>query len=68
MLSTFTGALTLIDLGALHEIDAPAALRYARSLELESGGFHGAAWDPAHDVEYSFYGLGCLALLTGAGG
>ena len=68
LLSTFTGALTLIDLNALHEIDAAAALRYARSLELESGGFHGAAWDPAHDVEYSFYGLGCLALLTGAGG
>lgn len=64
LLSTFTGSLTLLDLGMFHEIDVPAALRYARSLELEHGGFHGAAWDLACDVEYTFYGLGCLALLS----
>jgi geranylgeranyl transferase type-2 subunit beta len=32
-------------------------------LEMPTGGFHAAAWDPAHDVEYTFYGLGCRALL-----
>lgn len=64
LLSSFTGMLTLIDLGGLHEIDVDAVGRYVRSLELEGGGFHGAAWDPAHDVEYTFYGLGCLALLA----
>jgi geranylgeranyl transferase type-2 subunit beta len=63
LLSTFTGSLTLLDMGMLGEIDAPAARRYARSLELSGGGFHGAAWDLACDVEYTFYGLGCLALL-----
>ncbi|MFO0867862.1 MAG: prenyltransferase/squalene oxidase repeat-containing protein [Pirellulales bacterium] len=63
LLSTFTGLVTLIDLDALHEIDAPAALRFVRGLELPGGGFHGAAWDAAHDVEYTFYGLGCRALL-----
>ncbi len=65
LLSTFTGALTLLDLGALNDIDTAAALRFAQSLELPHGGFHGAAWDPACDVEYTFYGLGCLAFLSG---
>ncbi len=63
LLSTFTGTLTLIDLGGIDEIDVAAAHRFAGSLELDDGGFHGAAWDTADDVEYSFYGLGCLALL-----
>lgn len=63
LLSTFTGLLTLQDLNAEQEIDLPAARRYVRSLTRDTGGFHGAAWDQAHDVEYSFYGLGCLALL-----
>jgi geranylgeranyl transferase type-2 subunit beta len=63
LLSTFTGLLTIIDLDAFDEIDGQAALRFVRSLELPEGGFHGAAWDPAHDVEYTFYGLGCRALL-----
>lgn len=64
LLSTFTGLLTLQDLGDASEIDVAAVERFARSLAREEGGFHGAAWDPAHDVEYSFYGLGCLALLA----
>ena len=64
LLSTFTGALTLIDLEGLEEIDVTAARRFAESLQLDGGGFHGAIWDEAHDVEYSFYGLGCLALLA----
>ena len=38
--------------------------RFAESLALEEGGFRGAEWDPAHDVEYTFYGLGTLGLLT----
>jgi geranylgeranyl transferase type-2 subunit beta len=63
LLSTFTGALTLADLDALHEIDVPAARRYAESMDREEGGFHGAAWDQAADVEYSFYGLAALGLL-----
>lgn len=63
LLSTFTGVLTLQDLGGAAEINTSAALRFAHSLELESGGFHGAALDEATDVEYTFYGLGALALL-----
>ena len=64
LLSSFTGMLTLIDLGGLHEIEIDQLAGYVQSMEIETGGFHGAAWDPAHDVEYTFYGLGCLALLN----
>jgi geranylgeranyl transferase type-2 subunit beta len=64
LLSTFTGLLTLEDLGGTAEIDLPAIRRFAESLQLEEGGFRGAEWDPAHDVEYTFYGLGTLGLLT----
>ena len=67
LLSTFTGALTLTDLDALDQIDTAAALAYARSLEEPQGGFRGAAWDQATDVEYTFYGLGALALVGGDG-
>lgn len=65
VLSTFTGALTLADLGCLAEIDIPAASRYVRSMEQPEGGFRGGAWDEGVDVEYTFYGLGALALLEG---
>jgi len=68
LLSTFTGLLSLSDLGELHEADLTAARRYATSLERPEGGFHGAAWDQASDVEYTFYGLGTLALLQAADG
>jgi geranylgeranyl transferase type-2 subunit beta len=63
LLSTFTGAWTLAQLGALDRIDAGAALAYARSLEQPGGGFHGGLWDEGCDVEYTFYGLGTLGLL-----
>jgi geranylgeranyl transferase type-2 subunit beta len=63
LLSTFTGVLTLQDLGGASEINTAAAQRFARSMELETGGFHGAVLDDATDVEYTFYGVGALALL-----
>lgn len=67
LLSSFTGLLTLLDLGATDAIDVPAVRRYAESLARPAGGFHAAAWDTGCDVEYSFYGLGTLALAAGAG-
>ena len=61
-LSTFTGLLTDCDwsLGVL----SPTAVRgfVAEQLELPAGGFRAAGWDDTADVEYTFYGLGCLAL------
>ena len=67
LLSTFTGLWTLGRLGALDRVDAAAALAYIRQLELPGGGFRGGLWDAHTDVEYTFYGLGCLGLLTPAG-
>jgi geranylgeranyl transferase type-2 subunit beta len=64
LLSSFTGLVTLRDLGGLHEIELPAVREFAESLEQPGGGFLGASWDEGVDVEYTFYGLGCLALLT----
>jgi geranylgeranyl transferase type-2 subunit beta len=64
LLSTFTAVWTLDQLGALDRLDCPGCLRYVSSLERAEGGFHGGLWDEGHDVEYTFYGLGALALLT----
>lgn len=63
LLSSFTGALTLIDLQAFDEIKIDAYRQFVHAMQRDEGGFQAAAWDNAHDVEYSFYGLGCLALL-----
>jgi len=64
LLSSFTGGLTLMDLDSYDELDVPLLRKFVDSLQLSTGGFQAAAWDDAHDVEYSFYGLGCLALLS----
>lgn len=67
LLSTFTGTWTLAQLSALDRIDTRAALAYAQSLADASGGFRGGIWDERSDVEYTFYGLGTLGLLSGRG-
>ncbi len=67
VLSTFTGVLTLTDLDQLDAIDIAAALNFAQSVEHPTGGFLAAVWDESCDVEYTFYGLGSLALLSGQG-
>ena len=64
LLSSFTGGLTLMDLESFDELDVPLLRKFVTSLQLPAGGFRAAVWDDAHDVEYSFYGLGCLALLS----
>lgn len=63
LLSTFTGLLIAHELGVAGRIDAEACRLYIDQLELHEGGFRGAAWDSEADPEYTFYGLGALALL-----
>lgn len=63
LLSTFTGLLTANELGLANLLDAQSCLRYVTQLEGNEGGFRGAAWDGQADPEYTFYGLGTLALL-----
>lgn len=64
LLSTFTATLSLADLGGLEAVDTGAVRRFAESLAQPDGGFLAAAWDEVTDVEYTFYGLGVLGLLT----
>ncbi len=64
LLSSFTVGLTLCDLESFDELDVDLYAKFVESMKLPSGGFQAAAWDDAHDVEYSFYGLGCVALLN----
>lgn len=67
LLSTFTGVLTLQDLNGTESLPLKNVRMFVSSLARDEGGFHAATWDNAHDVEYSFYGLGCAALLENAG-
>jgi geranylgeranyl transferase type-2 subunit beta len=64
LLSTFTGAWTLAEVGAADRVDAAALADYAHSLEGPDGGFRGGLWDDGSDVEYTFYGLGVMSLIS----
>jgi geranylgeranyl transferase type-2 subunit beta len=62
LLSTFTGTWTLAELRELDRVDRTAIRDFAESIELPTGGFRGGMWDDGDDVEYTFYGLGTLAI------
>jgi geranylgeranyl transferase type-2 subunit beta len=62
LLSTFTGGWTLDQLGAADRLDWDQVRSYAEECERPIGGFRGGLWDEDTDVEYTFYGLGTLAL------
>lgn len=64
VLSTFTGLLTLTDLGEAQQLDVRRLRQYLHSMESEEGGFYGLELDDQRDVEYTFYGLGASSLLT----
>lgn len=64
LLSTFTALLTLQDLGAFDRVDRDGAREFITSLATPSGGFRAGVWDDRADVEYTFYGLGSLAVLA----
>ncbi|OPZ85901.1 MAG: Prenyltransferase and squalene oxidase repeat protein [bacterium ADurb.Bin429] len=63
LLSTFTGLLTLATLGKMAALRLGDLGRFTRALACPDGGFRGVADDDA-DIEYTFYGLGTLALLA----
>jgi geranylgeranyl transferase type-2 subunit beta len=62
LLSTFTGGWTLDQLGFANKLDWERVRDYAEECERPIGGFRGGLWDDRTDVEYTFYGLGTLAL------
>lgn len=61
-LSTFTALLTCRDLGLDVIGDGTVRSFVAAELERPGGGCSGASWDETPDVEYTFYGVGLLAL------
>lgn len=64
LLSTCTGLISLVDLGAADQLNLPRIEAYAESMRLDrSSGFFGFALDQTADVEYSFYGIATLALI-----
>jgi len=63
LLSTFTALLTLSDLGAADRADLGAAERFVRACRVRPDGFGGSPDDGETDVEYTFYGIGSLAIL-----
>ncbi|MCI0681402.1 MAG: geranyl transferase [Gemmataceae bacterium] len=66
LLSTFTGCWTLDQLGALDRVNPRHVYCFAEALQEETGGFKGGIWDEAADVEYTFYGIGTMALVAPA--
>ena len=66
LLSTFTGLWTMgrLGLGGEQRLDLDGISQFVMSLELPTGGFRAGLWDNAADVEYTFYGLGTVALVN----
>ncbi len=63
LLSSFTALLTLATLGALGEVDMAAVARFVKKVADPEGGFRACLGDTSPDIEHTYYGLGCLALL-----
>ncbi|MCE5216391.1 hypothetical protein LLH03_05080, partial [bacterium] len=63
LLSSFTAFLALIGLAAVGPVDLAALARFARTCARPGGGFSSCPRDAVPDVEYTYYGLGTLALL-----
>ena len=62
LLSTFTAVTTLAHLGALDLLRLAPLARFVLDRKMAIG-FAGSPSDPDADVEYTFYGVGCLCLL-----
>jgi geranylgeranyl transferase type-2 subunit beta len=63
LLSTFTVSVALLEARAAGKADLAAAAAFAAACEAPGGGYRAAPWLDAVDVEYTYYGLGCRALL-----
>lgn len=66
LLSTFTGLVTLSGTGGVEQLDVREIARFVGGLARANGGFAGAPGDIGADVEYTYYGVGCLAMIRAA--
>ena len=67
LLSSFTGLFTLVELGEQDRLQLDQLAHFVSQLAENDSGFCAALWDTDKDVEYTFYGLGSLALLATLG-
>jgi geranylgeranyl transferase type-2 subunit beta len=67
LLSTYSALVALAGAGRLDRIDLDRACEFTRASAGPDGGFGAGPWDAAVDTEYTFYGLGILALAAMAG-
>jgi geranylgeranyl transferase type-2 subunit beta len=65
LLSTFTALFTLAEMHAISDVRLADAARFTRDLSCPDGGFRGARFKDEPDSEYTFYGIGSLAVLVG---
>ena len=63
-MSSFTGLFTLIEIGEQDRLHLDKLANFVSQLADNDSGFCAALWDTDTDVEYTFYGLGSLALLA----
>lgn len=68
LLSTFTAMVSLELTGFLDKETLKRGVRFAGSMATPNGGFRSCASDPEADVEYAYYGLGCLCLAAAKAG
>ena len=64
LLSTFTAMACLLSLEEERSIRLAAAARFVRDLAVAGGGFRGTLHDEGPDVEYTFYGVGTVGLVS----
>ena len=64
LLSTFTALVAAIDMDSLCKLRLGDIGRFIKSLQAPAGGFHATTLDTVADLEYTFYGIGTLALLA----
>jgi geranylgeranyl transferase type-2 subunit beta len=65
LLSTFTALWTLFDIGGLQSARTADAGRFLKSVSRNaSGGFGSTVTDHSPDIEYTYYGIGALSLLS----
>lgn len=63
LLSTFTGLVALVALPEAERVDLGGVARFTCDLALPGGGFAATRVDLEPDLEYTYYGVGTLALL-----
>jgi geranylgeranyl transferase type-2 subunit beta len=64
LLSTFTALAALAAMGRVKQANLKEHIRFVGLIADANGGFRSCIADAESDIEYTYYGLGCLALIA----